>query len=436
MDISYITNNVENYKQMLRDRFMDTSMIDEILKLHAEYVDALIICDKTKHLKNIISNTINKQIDGEKIEFDFTQEINPIELVKQDLSCYSKTSLISLGKVLKPKQDMLDKQQASLFCQRNELVKKLPNLLNKSVPIFESEDNNQIIKVHNSFDTTHDTGLFDQYELCTKLKIIEDAGEIAGNRGYFLVNEGVRLNYALLNYALDFLEQKGYKLMCAPHFMKKEKIEQVCQLSEFEETLYKIEDSDLFLIATSEQPMTSYFSNKHIDQLPIKMCGISSCYRKEAGKHGKDTLGIFRVHQFEKVEQFCVTTPEKSWEMMEDMSKVAQEFLESLGLSYRVVNIVSKELNNAAAMKYDIEGLFRGTGKYRELVSCSNTTDYFSRKIRTKCNTHEFAHLLNSTLCANTRTLCCILETYQVTDGVIVPDVLKKYYNKEKIMFK
>jgi seryl-tRNA synthetase len=240
----------------------------------------------------------------------------------------------------------------------------------------------------------------------------------------------------LINYALDFLEQKSYKLMYTPHFMKHEKISQVCQLSEFEETLYKIQDSDLYLIATSEQPMTAYFADKQVSNLPIKMCGISTCYRKEAGRHGDDTLGIFRVHQFEKVEQFCITAPDKSWEMMEEMDKTAQEFFESLGLSYRVVNIVSSALNNAASMKYDIEGLFKGTGLYRELVSCSNTTDFFSRKIKTKCGPNEFAHLLNSTLCANTRTLCCLLETYQVEDGVIIPEVLKKYYNKDKILFK
>lgn len=436
VSISYILDNVEQYKNMLRNRFMNESVVDTIVNLHKSYVDILITKEKTAKLKNDISKLINKQNGSHSIEFDFNVEVDPSNLFDLDLSVYTKNSLITLGRILKPKLEMLDKEQASLLCQRNDLVSKMPNLLHSAVPIFESEKNNQIIKVHNAFDNDPNAKLFNQYELCCKLQIFEEAGSIAGHRGYFLVNEGVRLNYALINYALDFLEQKSYKLMYTPHFMKREKIEQVCQLSEFEDTLYKIEDSDLFLIATSEQPMTAYFADKQVDNLPIKMCGISSSYRKEAGKHGSDTLGIFRVHQFEKVEQFCVTEPDKSWEMMEEMCKTSQEFFESLGLSYRVVNIVSKELNNAAAMKYDIEGLFRGTGLYRELVSCSNTTDYFSRKIGTKCSSQAFAHLLNSTLCANTRTLCCILETHQVEDGVIVPEVLRKYYNKEKIMFK
>jgi seryl-tRNA synthetase len=168
----------------------------------------------------------------------------------------------------------------------------------------------------------------------------------------------------------------------------------------------------------------------------VKLCGISTCYRKETGSHGKDTLGMFRVHQFEKVEQFCVTKANESWEMMETMINNSKEFYDSLGLSYRVVNIVSKELNNAAGMKYDLEGWFPGSGKYRELVSCSNTTDYFSRKIKCLTLDGEYSHMLNSTLCANTRTLCCILETNQCDDGVLIPKILQKYYPVEKILFK
>lgn len=438
--IAYILDNIEQYKQMLKNRFLDDSVIDKIELLHKKSVDILIEKEKTSQLRNIVSNLINKQNEFNSVEFDFNSEINPSNLVKQDMSIYTKESLITLGRILKVKFTEQDKLHAAALVQRNTLVNTVPNLLHSLVPIFESEENNKIIKVYNAFDSDSNSSsnakLFNQYELCCKLGILEEAGEIAGHRGYFLVNEGVRLNYALINYALDFLEQRQYKLMYTPHFMKKEKIEQVCQLSEFEETLYEIKDSDLFLIATSEQPMTAYFADKQLNNLPIKMCGLSTCFRKEAGKHGKDTLGIFRVHQFEKVEQFCVTTPDKSWAMMEEMCNTAQDFFKSLGISYRVVNIVSKELNNAAAMKYDIEGLFRGTGLYKELVSCSNTTDYFSRRIKTKCASKEFAHLLNSTLCANTRTLCCLLETHQVEDGVTIPEVLRSYYNKDKIMFK
>lgn len=449
--ILYITENAEKYKTMLKNRFMNDDVVDKIVQIHKDYTDILIVREQTARLKNTISKLINKSNGDHSIDFDFSEikqsgftENIVTKLLKDNLGNYTKKSLISLAKESKQYLELLETKEKILLKSRNSFVNKLPNLLHESVPIFESEQDNKIIKLYNSpsnseFNKNGSEKLLNQYELCCKLNIIEDASMIAGNRGYFLVNEGVRLNYALINYALDFLEQKSYKLMYTPHFMKKEKIQQVCQLSEFEETLYKLEDSDLFLIATSEQPITTYFESKKLDNLPVKICGVSSCYRKEAGKHGADTLGIFRVHQFEKIEQFCVTTPDKSWEMMEDMCDVAQEFLSSLGLSYQVVNIVSKELNNAAAMKYDIEGFFPGSGKFRELVSCSNTTDFFSRKIKTTCSTSSgnvFAHLLNSTLCANTRTLCCILETHQVEDGVVIPEVLRKYYNKDKIMFK
>ena len=438
--ISYILDNVGKYKQMLTDRFMNPNQIDDIFNLHEQYTASLVKLQKTRKLKNIISNLINKPVAGDKIEWNFENDnqIDPPKLLELDITCYSKTSLIRLGKELKLFIDLYENQCNVYLKQRNDVVAKIPNLLHASVPIFENEKNNQIVRSFNapSDDTLNDTKLYDQYELCCKLGIIEEAGNIAGHRGYFLVNEGVRLNYALVNYALDFLQQKGYKLMYTPHFMKKEKIEQVCQLSEFQETLYGVNDNELFLIATSEQPMTAYYADKQLNNLPEKLCGISTCYRKEAGKHGKDTLGIFRVHQFEKVEQFCVTSPEDSWNMMEQMIKTSQEFYESLGISYRVVNIVSKELNNAAALKYDLEGFFKGSGKYRELVSCSNTTDYFSRKIKTKCANKEFVHMLNSTLFANTRTICCLLETHQCADGVMVPEVLRKYYDTEKMMFK
>lgn len=442
MEVSYILDNIDQYKKMMNDRFMDSSKIDQLQDLHRLYVKELQNCEKIRKLKNIISNSINKPKLGNKIEFNFggniAMALNVTTLLEDlNLTNYSKNSLIRLGKELKPLLEESEKAMVKYLNERDSLVSKIPNLLHVDVPISDDEENNKVITM-TLIPETNDNFL-DQYQLCCKLGIIEEAGEIAGNRGYFLVNEGVRLNYALINYALDFLEKKGYKLMSTPHFMKKEKIEQVCQLSEFEETLYKIENSDLFLIATSEQPMTSYFCDKQLYDLPVKLCGVSNCYRKEAGKHGKDTLGIFRVHQFEKIEQFCVTTPEKSWDMMEEIIKTSQEFYESLGISYRVVNIVSKELNNAAAMKYDLEGFFKGSKKFRELVSCSNTTDYFSRKIRTKINGRngkEFVHMLNSTLFANTRTICCLLETHQCEDGVIIPNVLKKYYNYDKIMFK
>jgi len=216
------------------------------------------------------------------------------------------------------------------------------------------------------------------------------------------------------------------------------------QLEQFDEELYKVggdvketeDDEDKYLIATSEQPISGYHQGEWLEpkDLPLKYAGISPCFRKEAGAHGKDLRGIFRVHQFEKVEQFVLTTPEKSWEMHEEMLAASEEYYQSLKIPYHVISIVSGALNNAAAKKYDLEGWFPGFNEFRELVSCSNCTDYQSRSLNVRCGSKKtndkekkYVHMLNSTLSATTRTICVILENYQTEAGVTIPDVLQPY---------
>jgi seryl-tRNA synthetase len=167
----------------------------------------------------------------------------------------------------------------------------------------------------------------------------------------------------------------------------------------------------------------------------IRYGGTSTCYRKEAGKHGIDTNGIFRVHQFEKVEQLCYCQPGGSNAMHDQMLECAKSFYDSLGLSYRVIAIVSGALNNSATKKYDIEGWFCGSKSYKELVSCSNCTDFFSKRLNVRNKRGEYVHILNSTLCANTRTICCMLEQYQTDQGVVVPEVLRKYVGKDFLKY-
>ena len=224
-------------------------------------------------------------------------------------------------------------------------------------------------------------------------------------------------------------------------------------MSDFSENLYQVEgneddDSALYLIATSEQPISAMHMKEWIEptDLPIRYGGVSTCFRKEAGSHGRDVWGIFRVHQFEKVEQFIYCDPSESWNEMEKMIKNSEEFYKGLGLAYQVINIVSSELNDAAAMKYDLEAWFPGYGAFRELVSCSNCTDYQSRALETRYaikNTDDkvYVHMLNGTMCATTRTMCCILENNQTAEGVNIPEVLRPYmggksfmpYNQKKV---
>jgi len=211
-------------------------------------------------------------------------------------------------------------------------------------------------------------------------------------------------------------------------------------LEQFDEELYKVtgDEDDKYLIATSEQPISALHSDEWFEnpkeQLPIKYAGYSTCFRKEAGSHGKDVRGIFRVHQFEKIEQFCLTAPEASWDMFHQMVATSEEFYQSLGLPYRVVAIVSGALNNAAAMKYDLEAWFPFQGVYRELVSTSNCTDYQSRRLEVRCGLKQkgdskkvYVHMLNGTLCATERAMCCLVENYQTEDGVAIPEVLRPY---------
>lgn len=266
--------------------------------------------------------------------------------------------------------------------------------------------------------------------------------KVVGHRGYCLTGWGVFLNLALIQYGLSFLHGKGYTPNQPPFFMNRSAMAKTAQLEQFDEELYKVtedetnKDTDKYLIATSEQPLSCLHEAEWLQDkdLPIKYAGYSTCFRKEAGSHGKDAWGIFRVHQFEKIEQFIFCKPEKSWEFFDEMIETSEAFYQSLGLPYQVVAIVSGALNNAAAKKYDLEAWFPFQGEYKELVSCSNCLDYQTRElevrygIKAKTDTKKtYVHALNATLCATERALCCILENYQDDEGLRVPAALRPY---------
>ena len=250
------------------------------------------------------------------------------------------------------------------------------------------------------------------------------------------------------------VKQGGYTPIQTPFMMRKEMMAKCAQLEDFDEQLYKVvvagdvQDAgaeDKYLIATSEQPLTVYHADEWFEEpskeLPLCYAGYSTCFRKEAGSHGRDTWGLFRIHQFEKVEQFVICEPEKSWEMFDRMIGLSEQFYQSLGLSYRVVGIVSGALNNAAAKKYDLEAWFPNYADYKELVSCSNCTDYHSRRLEIRCGPKKmgdrekkYVHCLNCTLSATERTLCCILENYQTKEGLTIPEVLRPYMGGQEFI--
>jgi seryl-tRNA synthetase len=419
MNISYILDNQDQYRDVLTKRFMDSQKIDQIVNLHKEYCKKI----NSEKEKREIKNSVNKIIKNKPSEKDLSN-------VKDLITDLSKENLFKLSKDLTEKIKLEEDEKNILLEQRDKLVSELPNILHESVPIDKNEDNNQIICINGKIENS-DHG--DHAFIVEKFDLVRLANNISGHRAYVLCNDVVRLNYALMNYSLDFMKKKGFDLMYTPHFVSTDIMGKVCQLSDFEESLYELKDENKYLIATSEQFLTAFNSNKVFNKLPVKQCGISTCFRKEAGSHGKDVNGIFRVHQFEKVEQFVITEQSKSYEMMEEMLGNAKEFYDSLGLSYRVVNIVSGALNNAAAKKYDLEGWFPGSKRFRELVSCSNTLDYFSRKLNIKDKHQNNVHMLNSTLYANTRTLSLILETYFDGTKILIPDVLVPYFGTNEI---
>ncbi|XP_069694118.1 serine--tRNA ligase, cytoplasmic isoform X2 [Periplaneta americana] len=332
--------------------------------------------------------------------------------------------------------------------ERNCALREVGNHLHESVPVSDNEDENRVER------TFGDCNLKKMYSHVDLIHMIsgmdgEKGAMVSGGRGYYLMGPAVFLEQALIQLALRMLHDASYKPMYTPFFMRKEIMQQVAQLSQFDEELYKVigkgsekaEEKDIeekYLIATSEQPIAAFHSNEWIAEqlLPIRYAGISTCFRQEVGSHGRDTRGIFRVHQFEKVEQFCLTSPHdnKSWEMMDEMIDNAEKFYQALGIPYRIVNIVSGALNHAAAKKLDLEAWFPGSGAFRELVSCSNCLDYQARRLLVrygqtkKMNAQtDYVHMLNATMCATTRVICALLEVYQTESCIKVPSALKPY---------
>jgi len=443
MDIHYIRNNPDKAKINQTNRFMDPTIIDQIIQLDNQWQSANHKIGSIRKIRNMIPKCFSSASTKLIIEFDNSYTLNTllldIDAENIALDSLSKDQLKELAKHINNLIDELEPKCNKLLEERDQFIAKLGNFLHSDVIISDNEDNNKIIFQSEITDDLLNKK-YTHIDLCEKLGLVdtEHGIKVAGNRGYFLTGMGVKLNLALINYASDFLDQKGYILMSTPHIVDKDLMSKITQLTDYEETLYKLEGHDKYLIATSEQPLTAYFNNKLLyeNQLPIKFAGISSCYRKETGRHGVQARGIYRVHQFEKVEQFCVTKQNESYDMFHKMINICKEFYDSLGIKYRIVNIVSGALNNAASMKYDLEAYFCGNKSYGELVSCTNCSDYFSKRINAKTNKQEYVHMLNCTLMANTRVMCCLMEQYQTDYGMDIPLVLQKYIGVDKIMFK
>lgn len=339
---------------------------------------------------------------------------------------------------------LFEKQVVEQEAKIRDYLLRLPNLLDASVPVGKDSSDNVTVKKW---------GIIPQFTFPVKNHIdlalaldqidMERAGKVSGARFFYLKNEVAMLDMALMSFAIEELSKKGYSPIIPPYLMKHDAYEGVTSLADFVDVLYKVENEDLYLIATSEHPLAAMYWNEVLkqDDMPIKMAGISTCFRKEAGAHGKDTRGIFRTHQFNKIEQFIFCKPEDSAKLHEELLENAEMLLQKLGLAYRIVNVCTGDIGTVAAKKYDIEAWMPAQGDYREVVSCSNCTDYQARRLGVRYRVKEGAppigpvHTLNSTAIATGRTIVALLENNQNEDGTInIPEALRKYMgNREKI---
>ncbi len=424
LDIRLIRRNPELVRESLEKRgdFEKIKLLDELLLKDKEWRELLSETDKLRNYRNVLTRNIGKLKKEGKDVSDLLKEAEQIS-----------AQIEQMEKKVRECKDEVD-----------FMLKRLPNLIHESVPVGTDESDNVVIRVWGS-PPTFNFPIKDHLDLALNLGIIEveRAAKIAGSRFFYLKGDAVNLEIALIRFALDKLTKKGWQVIEPPFMMRYKPYEGVTDLVDFEEMLYKIEGEDLYLIATSEHPIAAMFMDEVLisSNLPLKYVGVSPCFRKEAGAHGKDTKGIFRTHQFNKVEQFIFCLPEESWSLFEELIRNAEEIYQDLELPYRIVNVCSGELGAVAAKKYDLEVWMPAQGRYREVVSCSNCTDYQARSLNIRYREGEgkppkgYVHTLNATALATGRTIVAILENFQQADGtVVIPKVLRPYMNGKEII--
>ena len=357
---------------------------------------------------------------------EVSREVNEAKKTSKDT-----TTLLKEAKALPAKIKAKEDDQAQAKKKMHSLLMRLPNILHESVPVGAGEKDNLVLKswgepskakAKSHVDLIEEKGFAD----------LPRAASIAGARHYFLKGRLLELELALQKLALDMLKEKGFELLAPPTIMQREPYEGVTDLSDFEEVMYKIEGEDAYLIATAEHPLVAMHANEILEKLPLKYAGLSRCYRKEAGAHGKDQKGIFRVHEFNKVEQVVFARPEDSWKLQEELLANAEEFFQAIEVPYRIVSVCTGDIGTVSARKFDLEAWMPAQQAYREVVSCSNCTDYQANCLKIRWRNPETkktepVHTLNSTMVATSRALVAILENHQEGTGIKVPKALRPY---------
>ena len=419
LDPKIFRDEPEKIRKMLKDRAVEFDF-DKMLELGKKRRSLMQETDELRQKRNKMSITIGQ---AKKSNEDTSSLLTDMGKISKDL-------------------DKLEQLQKTVESDYTNLAFSIPNMIHKSVPIGPDESAN--VEVRKWGETPKfDFDVKGHEEIAEKLNIldIQRASKIAGARFYYLKGDLVKLANAITSFAFEFLSEKGYKLIQPPYMINRKSMEGAVIAEDFEDVIYKIQDDDLYLIGTSEHAIASMYSDEILEgkSLPDRFGSISPCFRKEAGAHGKDQKGIFRVHQFEKFEQFVFSKPEDSDMEQDKMIGNSEEFYQKLEIPHRVVLLSSGDMGKVAAKTFDIEAWMPGQNAYREICSVSNCNDFQARrlKIRFRDKTNEetqYVHTLNGTLVAIERTMVAIIENFQTNDGHIkIPKVLQKYFGKDKI---
>jgi seryl-tRNA synthetase len=412
LDIQIFRDNPASIRADFSKRGIDDDSINEVIRLDESWRQIRYEVDQLRKKKNSAARGIaSAKKSGDKDEF---------KRIMDEVS--------NLGEMI----ENLESDARRMIEERDDIRMRIPNILHPDVPVGGDDQKNVEISRHGP------ERVF-SFNPKTHNEIIEENGwvdlargaKVAGSRQYFLIGDLARLEMALQHYASDFLIDRAYTLVQPPLMMNRTAYEGVTDLSDFETVMYGIEPDGYHLIATSEHPLTAMRMDEIIEpsELPIRMVGTSPCFRREVGAHGLSDRGIWRVHQFTKVEQIVICRPEDSWAMHEELLSNAKDLWDSLGLHYRVVDICTGDMGTVASRKYDLEAWLPGAGAFKEVVSCSNCTDYQANRLRMRYRTskgNEAVHTLNSTAVATSRALVAIMEQYQTEDGgVAIPEALQ-----------
>ena len=427
LDIKLIRENPEMVRANLERRHQPDKLelLEEVVAADKRWRELTAKVNQLRKRRNEVSQEIAQSMKAGKDSSSLKIEANkiPDEINSVESELESKQQVVKGG------------------------LMRLPNLLHESVPYGKDDKDNVVVKIWGE-PPKFGFSPSSHAELSQSLGIadFDRAAKVSGTGFYYLRNELALLDYSVMRYAIDVLLSRGYSLIEPPYMIRRSFYEGVTDLSDFENVMYRIDDSEnvkdpLYLIATSEHAMGAMLKDEILsaDQFPIKMCGVSPCFRREIGSHGKYTRGIFRVHQFNKIEQFIFCLPEQSWALHEELQRNSEALYEGLGIHYRVVNVCTGDIGSIAAKKYDTEA-WMADGEYREVGSNSNCTDYQARRLNVRYRMKEgqapvgFVHTLNNTALATSRTMIMIMEQYQQSDGTIkVPKALQKYMGMEVI---